>query len=119
MFYDECNPSWFKIAEDFVFNMSKKKQHQHFINMMNQAKIQTERQMRLNLDKKLLFMKEERLAQALDIMLADKIRHYIKMYYTHKDKLGKDDSEHTDCLKDDTDDLEDDSITIALQLDNK
>ena len=46
--------------------------------------------MRLNLDKKLLFMKVDRLAQALDIMLAEKIRHYIKMYYTHKDKLDKD-----------------------------
>ena len=70
--------------ESFLKDLKKKK-IKKFIEVMHEAKIETERKMRYELDYKILRMRTERLNQALGSDFIKRIRYFIKKYYGVED----------------------------------
>ena len=66
--------------ESFLKDLKKKK-IKKFIEVMHEAKIETERKMRYELDYKILRMRTERLNQALGSDFIKRIRFFIRKYY--------------------------------------
>lgn len=54
---------------------------------MHNAKMETERKMRNDLDRKILAMRIERLTQSFGKEFAERLRYYIKMYNALKDTI--------------------------------
>jgi hypothetical protein len=50
-----------QLADNFILKIGSKKRIQHFVNAMHSAKMETERRMRVDLDRKILGMRIERL----------------------------------------------------------
>lgn len=68
------------MANDFVLDM-KNKMIKKWVKETHAAKVQTERKMRQELDKKILSMRTERFTSVLGLEFTKRIRYFIRALY--------------------------------------
>ena len=59
----------------------KKQRIRYWIKKTHEAKVETERKLRLDIDKRVLNMRIERLGQVQGVEFAKRLRYYVKAYY--------------------------------------
>ena len=77
---DEVGMNWGELANDYVLDMTNKR-IKYFLKNTHTAKVETERKMRQELDKRILSMRTEKLNQNFGLEFVKRIRYYIKAYY--------------------------------------
>jgi len=84
MYFDsEGKVNWEVLADTFFLNIANKKRVQSFVKTVHAAKIETERKMRVELDRKVVNMRIEKLASSIGKDFAERIRYYVKKYREH------------------------------------
>ena len=81
--FSESVANWETVAKDFVLRIGSKKRVELFIKQVNAAKIEVERQMRRELDVKIVQMKPDKLIPSIGKDIMDKVRFYSRKYRLH------------------------------------
>lgn len=77
--------NWEDVSNDFIFERGKKKRVQIYVKRMHEAKINTERKMRKDLDVKISFIPHTRLLSAFGKEICEKVRFFSRLYRQHAD----------------------------------
>ena len=83
MEFQEEGVSWEQIASNYVIDLGAKKRIMQYVKMMHDAKLQTERMMKRELEHKIVQMRQERQVLTLGKEIAEKLRFWINKFWQH------------------------------------